>query len=134
MVTPPRSQTSDGLTLDAGALIAVDRQVRTLVVLLARAAETGARITVPAPALAQAIRNPARQARLVRLVRQPTTVVPALDRADALVIGPLLAATRTKDVVDAHVVVCAQRFGQAIITSDTDSIRRIDPNARVVPV
>jgi predicted nucleic acid-binding protein len=125
---------ANGLTLDAGGLIAVDRQVRTLVVLLARAAETGARLTVPAPALAQAIRDPARQVRLARLVRQPMTAVIPLDRADALVIGGLLAATKTSDVVDAHVVVCAQRSGQAIVTSDSDDIRRLDPKARLVAV
>ena len=37
-----------GLTLDAGALIALDRQDRRILVLLARARETGATVTVPA--------------------------------------------------------------------------------------
>jgi hypothetical protein len=120
--------------MDAGGLIAVERQARTLVVLLARAAETGAQLTVPAPALAQAIRDPARQSRLARLVRQPTTAVMPLDRADAMLIGGLLAATKTSDVVDAHVVVCARRSGQAIVTSDCDDIRRLDPNARLVAI
>jgi predicted nucleic acid-binding protein len=127
-----RTGAIDGLTLDAGALVAVDRQVRTLVVLLARAAEKGARLTVPAPVLAQAIRDPTQQVRLARLVRQPMTMVMPLDQADALVIGRLLAATKTADVIDAHVVVCAQRFGQAIVTSDSHDIRRLDPNARLV--
>jgi hypothetical protein len=45
-----------GVTLDAGGLIALDRNDRRVVVLLARARETGARVTVPATALAQAIR------------------------------------------------------------------------------
>ena len=47
-----------GVTLDAGGLIALDRDDRRVVVLLARAQETGARVTVPASALAQAIRRP----------------------------------------------------------------------------
>jgi len=51
-----------GATLDAGGLIALDRDDRRIVVLLARARETSARITVPASALAQAIRRPERQA------------------------------------------------------------------------
>src|SRR5215211_5105985 len=42
---------SPGLTLDAGGLIAVDRGQREIAVLLARAAERKARITVPATAL-----------------------------------------------------------------------------------
>ena len=72
-----------GATLDAGGLIALDRNDRRVIVLVARAAETGARITVPATALAQATRRPERQVRLARLIRQPTTDVVALDRADA---------------------------------------------------
>jgi hypothetical protein len=62
-----------GVTFDAGALIALDRDDRRVVVLLARARETGAQVTVPASALAQAVRRPERQARLSRLIRQPTT-------------------------------------------------------------
>ena len=41
-----------GVTLDAGAMIALERNDRRVVVLLAR--ETGARVTIPATALAQA--------------------------------------------------------------------------------
>ena len=68
-----------GLTLDAGGLIALDRNDRRIVVLLARAAQTSAPITVPASALAQAVRRPERQVRLARLVRQPTTTVVPID-------------------------------------------------------
>ena len=136
---PPRAAStgravSTGVTLDAGALIAVDRDDRRLVVLLARAREVGARVTVPASALSQAIRDPARQVRLARLARQPTTDVVALDRVDATNVGRLLAATGTADVVDAHVVVCARRAGQSIVTSDPDDLRALDPSATLVPV
>jgi hypothetical protein len=55
-----------GVTLDAGGLIALDRDDRRVVVLLARARETGAQVTVPASALAQAIRRPERQVRRYR--------------------------------------------------------------------
>ncbi len=123
-----------GLTLDTGALIAVDRADRRVVALLARARETGARLTVPASALAQAVRDPARQVRLARLVRQPTTDVVPLDRVDATNVGRLLAASGTADVVDAHVVVCAHRAAQRIITSDPDDLQILDPSAAVVPI
>lgn len=121
-----------GVTLDAGALIALDRDDRRVVVLLARAAETRVRVTVPATALAQAIRHPARQARLARVVRAPTTDVVALDRVDATSVGRLLAASGTSDVVDAHVAVCAARAGQAVVTSDPDDLRRLSPDLRLV--
>ena len=48
-----------GVTFDAGGLIALDRDDRRVLALLARATERGLRVTVPATALAQAIRNPA---------------------------------------------------------------------------
>jgi len=123
-----------GVTLDAGGLIALDRNDRGVTVLLARAAETLARVTVPATALAQAVRRPERQVRLARLIRQPTTDVVPLDRVDATGVGRLLAASRTADVVDAHVVLCALRAGQRVVTSDPDDLRRLDPAIEVVPV
>lgn len=123
-----------GATLDAGALIALDRDDRRVIALLARAQETSARITIPASALAQAVRDPTRQARLARLIRQPTTDVVALDRLDAVGVGRLLAASGTTDVVDAHVVWCARRTGQAVVTSDPDDLRRLDPTLALVAI
>lgn len=123
-----------GVTLDAGGLIAVDRSDRRVIVLLARAAETRARVTIPASALAQAIRRPERQVRLARLVRQPTTDVISLDRVDATNVGRLLAASGTADIIDAHVVVCARRAHQRVVTSDPDDLRRLDPSIEVLLV
>lgn len=121
-----------GVTLDAGALIALDRDDRRVLALLARARETSARVTIPATALAQAIRNPARQGRLARLVRQPATDVVALDRVDATGVGRLLATSGTADIADAHVVLCARRTGQAVATSDPDDLHNLDPSLRLV--
>lgn len=123
-----------GVTFDAGGLIAVDRNDRRVMVLLARARETAASITVPATALAQAIRRPERQVRLMRLIRQPGTAVVPLDRVDATNVGRLLAASRTSDIVDAHVVVCARRAHQQVLTSDPDDLGLLDPTIRVVAV
>ena len=121
-----------GITLDAGGLIALDRNDRRVVVLLARARETGARVTIPATALAQAVRRPDRQIRLARLVRQPTADVVVLDRVDATNVGRLLAASGTSDIVDAHVVICARRSGQHVVTSDPGDLRVLDPSIQLV--
>lgn len=123
-----------GVTFDAGGLIALDRADRRVIALLARARETGARITVPATALAQSIRSPDRQVRLARLVRQPTTDVVPLDRVDATNVGRLLGASSTSDIADAHVVVCARRAGQQVVTSDADDLHVLDPTVRIVAV
>lgn len=123
-----------GITLDTGGLIALDRNDRRVLALLARARERGMRITVPATALAQAIRHPARQARLARLIRQAGTDLIALDGADATSAGLLLARTSTADIVDAHVVICARRTGQVVVTSDPDDLRRIAPGLPLLAV
>lgn len=123
-----------GITFDAGGLIALDRNSRQVIVLLARATELGVPVVIPASALAQAIRNPARQARLSRLIRQADTDLVPLDGADATAVGLLLAQTAMADIVDAHVVVCARRTGSVIVTSDPGDMGRIDPEMRLIVV
>jgi len=123
-----------GVTLDAGPLIGLDKNNRKVIALLARAGELGVKVTVPSTALAQAIRHPARQVRLTRLVRQAATELVALDGSDATHVGILLARTGTRDIVDAHVVVCAKRRGQAILTSDSDDLRKLDPEVELVEI
>ena len=80
------------------------------------------------------MRNPARQARLSRLIRQAGTDLMALHGADATAVGLLLARSGTADIVDAHVVVCARRAGQAVITSDPGDLRRIAAELDLVVV
>ena len=123
-----------GFTFDAGGLIALDRNDRRVIALLVRTNELGMRVTVPATALAQALRNPARQARLSRLIRQVSTDLVPLNGPDATAVGLLLAETGTADIADAHVVICAQRAGQVVVTSDPRDIQRIDPKLRLIAV
>lgn len=123
-----------GVTFDAGGLIALDRNDRRVIALLARIQESGMRITIPTTALSQAMRSPARQARLSRLIRQPNTDLVPLDGPAATAVGLLLARTGTSDSVDAHVALCAQRKEQAVVTSDPDDIQRIAPGLRLVTI
>ena len=58
----------------------------------------------------------------------------ALDALEATRVGVLLAASRTTDLADAHVVLCARRYGEPIVTSDPDDLRRLDPKAELVPL
>jgi predicted nucleic acid-binding protein len=123
-----------GVTLDAGGLIALDRNDRRVILLLERAREEGVPVTIPATALAQAIRRPDRQARLARLIRQPASAVVELDRVDATSVGRLLAASGTSDIADAHVVICARRAGQQVVTTDPDDLRALDPSMQLITV
>lgn len=121
-----------GVTLDAGALIALERFDRRMIALLARATATDAVITIPATVLAQVIQDPARQARSSRLIRQPNARLPPLDARAAVQVGRLLAASRTSDVVDAHVVLCAREADASIVTTDPKDLYHLDPSARLV--
>ena len=125
---------TNGITFDAGGLIALDRNNRRIIALLDRAAMHGLRITVPTTALAQAMRSPARQARLSRLIRYVGTDLVSLNGPDATAVGLLLARTGTADIVDAHVVLCAQRTGQVVVTSDPDDLRRLDARLKLIAI
>ena len=110
------------VVLDAGALIAVDRADRRVIRLL----ELAQQVHVPAGALAQAWRNPARQVRLVRVVSAEGVVIHPLDAAGARAAGQLCAATATSDVVNASVVLVARVVDGITVTSDSDDLRRLD--------
>lgn len=124
----------NGITFDAGGLIALERNDRRVISIIATALEDSARIIVPATVLAQVIRNPAKQVRLWRVIQYEKTEVIALDGWHAQAVGALLAQTRTSDITDAHVVICAQRAGSAVITSDPLDLRRLDAALEVIPV
>lgn len=116
-----------GFTLDTGALIALERGNEQMRALLRRALEReSAAVNIPAGALAQALRNPARQASLMRLLGRRQVRVVSLDRATAQAAGMTLALRDASDVVDASVVICARRYRQPIVTSDSDDLRRLD--------
>lgn len=120
-----------GAVLDTGALIAIERGDRHVAGIVAEARRTRARLTVPAGCVAQAWRNPRRQARLATFLRRSYVDIVALDADDARRIGLLLASSGTTDVVDAHVAVCALRRGATVLTSDPDDIERLAPALRV---
>jgi predicted nucleic acid-binding protein len=124
----------NGIVFDAGGLIALERNDRRVFSILDTALEDGDRIIVPATALAQVIRNPARQVRLWRMIQFDKTEVVPLDGSQAQAVGALLARTSTSDITDAHVVICAQTAGYAIVTSDPLDLKRLDPALRLIRI
>ena len=90
-------------------------------------------IVVPATALVQVIRNPARQVRLWRMIQAGRTKVVPLDASDAPE-GALLARTGTSDIADAHVVICSQRAEFVVMTSDPFDLKRLVPDIRMLVV
>jgi predicted nucleic acid-binding protein len=120
-----------GVVFDTGALIALERGDRTVTVLVAEARRSHHRIAVPAACVAQAWRNPARQARVAAFLRLPNVDIVALDHEEARLVGLLLARARANDVADAHVALCARRLGQVVLTSDVDDLQALDSTLKV---
>ncbi len=123
-----------GLTLDAGALIAFERNDRTVVALLARALEVRYSLAVPAGVVGQVWRDGRRQARLARLLGSEQVEIEALDDQRAREAGQLCGVVGVADVIDASAVLCARRRGHRIVTSDPVDIRRLDPSLPVIAV
>jgi len=123
-----------GLTLDAGALIAFERNDRSMVVLIARALQHRYSVSVPAGVVGQVWRDGRRQARLARLLGAAEVHVEPLDDQRAREAGQLCGVRGTTDVIDASVVLCAQARGHAIATSDPADIRQLAPGLAVIPV
>lgn len=123
-----------GLTLDAGALIAFERNERAVVAIVARARERRIGLVVPAGVVAQVWRDGMRQVRLARLLGADVVHVEPLDDTRARAAGQLCGVTGTSDVVDASVVLCARARGHGVLTSDPGDLRRLDGALRVVAV
>jgi len=100
--------------LDAGFLISIDRSENSSRVFLAAAQQTQTALHTTHPVVAQVWRNGSRQARLSAFLK--TVTIHAFD--DAGPVGRLLAQADTANVVDAHLVVCALRLGDDILTGD----------------
>ncbi len=116
-----------GLTLDTGALIAIEAGSRRMALLVERAIVTGAELAIPAGVIAQAWRGGARQVRIAKLLQLRVTSIVALDAKMAFRVGARCAATRTADIVDVSVAICASDRGHPVITSDPNDIAVIDP-------
>ena len=123
-----------GLTLDAGALIAFERNDRAIVAIISRSLKLGVRLAVPAGVIGQVWRDGRRQARLAWLLASHLIDIDVLDDLGARAAGQLCGTTKTSDVIDASVVLCARERGHGVLTSDIDDLRRLDPSLRYVSV
>jgi len=121
-----------GATLDTGALIALESGSTRMAALVEEALAGRAELAVPAGVLAQAWRGGGRQARIARLLRASNASVVPLDLKMALRVGVRCAATRTADIVDVSVAICASERKHAVITSDPDDIAAIDPSLNLI--
>lgn len=131
-----------GFTLDAGALIQIERGDARTRRYLDQAERRGWPIVVPAGVLAQVWRGDSRQARLGLFLHARRTgeapgrrvSVVALDELTARRAGELCGQSRGSDVVDASVALCAADRGHAVLTSDPGDLARLDPELPLIRV
>jgi len=129
-VTPPATV---GLTLDAGALLALDNPSKAVVMQarLTEARRRGAAICIPVGVISQAWRGP-RQVRLARLITSSDIDIALMTLSVARAVGVICATTGHADVVDVHVALCARDRRHAVATSDPADIARIDPTLSLI--
>lgn len=127
--------TTRGLTLDAGALIALDAPDKAAIMQarLDEARRRGGSICIPIGVVAQAWRGP-RQVRLARLIRSSDVEVATITLPVARAVGVLCASSGHQDVIDVHVALCARARHHAVVTSDVDDLARIDPDLPLIHV
>jgi predicted nucleic acid-binding protein len=122
-----------GLTLDTGALLALDHPAKFLI-MQARLDETlrrGGTVCVPVGTIAQAWRGP-RQVRLARLLKSRDVDIAVMTPNMARSVGLVCARTGHDDVIDVHVAMCARERSHAVVTSDPGDISRIDPEIPLI--
>lgn len=109
--------------LDAGALIAVDRNNRSMVARLAAAQRHGMELRTNAMVVSQVWRHQdGRQARLAQLLR--AVDIRAVDSRDGRDAGVLLGSSKTSDPIDATVILMT-RDGDRILTSDPGDLAEL---------
>ena len=113
------------ITLDTGALVAIERRRRPMLAFMTEALERGARITVPTCVVGEwwrSQRGPA--GRILEAV-----VVEPLSLPLAKLAGETMALVRGASLVDALVVASAAQRGDLVLTSDLDDLSRIRDRA-----
>jgi predicted nucleic acid-binding protein len=120
-----------GLTLDTGALIALERRRHRMRKVIDVATRDALTITVPVIVLAEWWRG---RSDLRDLIRRMVTIEPMHDEL-AIAAGEALARIADVDVADAIVMASAARRGDVVYTSDFDDMQRLQtafPTVRVL--
>lgn len=124
-----------GLTLDTGALLALDHPGKAVIMQarLDEALRRGGTVCVPVGVIAQAWRS-SRQVRLARLLRSRGIDIALMTPNVARSVGLMCARCDHDDVIDVHVALCARERHHIVVSSDPDDMSRIDPALPVIRV
>jgi len=111
-----------GIVLDAGALIALEQNDRSVWAALKLAVAQGSEVIVPSTALAQVWRGTGAQEQLAKALQ--FCIIATFDPV-ARNVGELCGRSKTNDICDAHVALIASRHGEFLYTSDVPDMRRL---------
>ena len=112
----------NAVVLDAGALIALERNERAIWAALKLTVSQGADVIVPCTVLAQVWRGASHQAQLAKALQY---CVSASLEPLARKVGELCGKSRTTDICDAHVAIVASIHADLLYTSDPHDMRRL---------
>lgn len=116
-----------GVTFDTGALIALERRKASALALLKVCRQSRVTITIPAAVIAEWWRGP-------HAVLLEAAVLEALTPALARATGELLARAKSRDTIDATVIVSAAQRGDLVVTDDPRDLKRLASFVRGVDV
>jgi predicted nucleic acid-binding protein len=129
--TPQAAGSVNGITLDTGALIALERHRQRMIRALRAAREANLPISVPSPVLTEWWRGRSdTRERMLSFLR-----VDPVDSHLARAAGEALAAVGGSTAIDAIVMASAARRGDLVYTSDVDDLVRLQrffPAVRVL--
>jgi len=113
------------ITLDTGALIALERRHRSMLAFMAEARERGLPITVPTCVVGEWWRG--QRGPVARIL--DAVILEPLSVSLAKLAGETLASIRGATLIDAIVVASAAQRGDVVLTSDVDDLSRIRDGA-----
>jgi hypothetical protein len=123
-----------GITLDAGALIALDRGDRRMIALLDEALAQRRSLRIPAAVVGQAWRDGRTQVALARFLRADEVEIVPLDEPMSRSCGELCGVCGTADVIDASVVLLARERRDVVVSGDPGDLARLDPVLTIIAV
>jgi predicted nucleic acid-binding protein len=119
-----------GLTLDTGALVALERRRQRMRRVLVVAVRDNMRLSVPAAVVAEWWRG---RSDLADDILASVDVEP-MDEELAKAAGEALASVKRATTIDAIVMASAARRGDVVYTSDFDDLTRLQTHFRSVRV
>ncbi len=124
---------AQGITLDTGMLVALERRKQRAWELFHRARQRGAPVTIPAPVLGEWWRGRTDLGEAIILAAR----VEALSETIARLAGEALAKVRGATTIDAFVMASAALRGDVVITGDVadfGKLRAFFPGVRVLSI